>query len=165
MALTSKPLEQDGPKRERSYSSATESDKLSIWSDTGDLAEQLADEEDPLHIELEPLNDEGRALNGSSRGGGLGKKVAFEQQSGRRQFRISHPGISKEAIVIPSPPPRQISKPEKVLAFIMGPGDPQTARTRGLVGKPLLYVLPPQGLGWFWSNRCVTDILRASLSL
>lgn len=48
-------------------------------------------------------------------------------------------GVSKEAIVIPDPPPRQVSKAEVILALIMAPGDPQTAKARGLVGKPLLY--------------------------
>lgn len=130
--------DKERPARKGSYSSATESDDFSLWSDTGDIAEQLADEEDPLHIELDPLNSEGRALNSRAHGGGRGKKVAFAKQDILQRYN-NNPGIDKEAIIIPNPPPRQISTPEKILALIMAPGDPQAARSRGLVGKPLLY--------------------------
>ena len=119
-----------------SYSSATESDDLSPWSDTGDLGDQLADEEDPLRIALEPLNREGRRLNGYSRGGGR-KKVTFKSPSDDEQ-KDSNPGVDKEAIFVPEPPPRHIPSFEKLLALIMAPNDPQSARMRGLVGKPLL---------------------------
>lgn len=130
-----------GPKRERSYSSATESDDFSLWSDTGDIAEQLADEEDPLRIELDPLNSQGRNLKGQGRGGGRGKKVAFKYQDHPgHTHNESGQGIDKEAIHIPNPPPRRISTSEKILALIMAPTDPQTAKSRGLVGQPLLYV-------------------------
>lgn len=140
VALTSNTDEKDSTRRERSYSSATESDDFSLWSDTGDIAEQFADEQDPLHIELDPLSSEGRSLSGRGHGGGRGKKVAFLHQD-HRDRKNTYPGVDKEAIIIPSPPPRQIGKTEKVLAFIMAPSDLHTARTKGLVGKPLLYVL------------------------
>lgn len=133
MGLTSGSEEKSRPDRERSYSSATESDDFSLWSDTGDIAEQLADEEDPLRIELDPLNSEGRALNGRA---GRGKKVTFQDDD---HTNHNAGAVSKEAIVIPSPPPRRISKVEIVLAFIMAPGSPKAAKARGLVGKPLLY--------------------------
>ena len=125
--------------RRDSYSSARESDDFSLWSDTGDIAEQLASEEDPLYnqFELEPLNTQGHRVNGApghSHGGGRKKKkVTFKPPT------TDHPGIDKEAIFIPTPPPRHPSKVEKLLAILMAPGDPQTARTKGLVGKPLLY--------------------------
>lgn len=137
MALTINTNEKNRPRQDRSYSSATESDDFSLWSDTGDIAEQL--EQDPLQIELDPLNSEGRNLNARSQNGGREKKVSFlhPDRQGRRNI---YPGVDKEAIIIPSPPPRHISKTETVLAFIMAPTDPQTARRRGLVGKPLLYV-------------------------
>lgn len=128
---------QEGSRR-ASYSSATESDDFSLWSDTGDIAEQLADSEDPLRIELDPLNSEGQRLNGLGHGGGRRKKVTFEPQN--HLGRQSHNSlIDKESIFIPEPLPRRISKVEKLLAIIMAPNDPQTARSKGLVGKPLLY--------------------------
>lgn len=136
-ANVSSPVETEKEKHPRrsSYSSATPSDDFSLWSDTGDIAEQLANEEDPLRIELDPLNPEGQSLAGRH-GGGRKKRVAFQNgHSGAS----AQGGIDKEAIRIPEPPPRYISRAEKILAVIMSPGDPQTARTRGLVGKPLLY--------------------------
>jgi sugar porter (SP) family MFS transporter len=129
--------EKDRALRRSSYSSATPSDDFSLWSDTGDIAEQLANEEDPLRIELDPLNTEGRSLTGRH-GGGRKKRVAFQRPE-HNAFG-AHAGIDKEAaITIPEPPPRYISRAEKILATIMAPGDTHTARTRGLVGKPLLY--------------------------
>ena len=123
--------------RRDSYSSRTSSDDFSLWSDTGDIAEQLAAESDPLYqIELDPLNSQGNRLNGH--GGGRRKKVTFRRQD-HLERKNTQPGIDKEAIFIPEPPPRHISTAEKVLAITMAPGDPQTARSRGLVGKPLLY--------------------------
>ncbi len=138
--MTSAIDEKDRPRQERSYSSATESDDFSLWSDTGDIAEQLADEEDPLRIELDPLNSEGRNLKNRGHGGGRAK-VTFRHQD-HSQTKEINAGVDKEAITIPNPAPRQISRAEKVLALIMEPSDPQNARTRGLVGKPLLYVVP-----------------------
>jgi hypothetical protein len=126
----------DGNSR-TSYSSATDSDEFSLWSDTGDIAEQFADEEDPLRIELDPLNREGQALNGGP-GGRRKKRVHYTEQD-HLERKITNPGIVKEDIFIPQPSPRRIAKFEKLLAIIMAPNDPQTARTRGLVGRPLLY--------------------------
>jgi hypothetical protein len=54
--------------------------------------------------------------------------------------RRAHRGLDKEAIQIPNPRPRKISRTEAALAVAMT-GDWQSALSRGLVGKPLLYVL------------------------
>ena len=129
--------EKDEKYRRPSYSSGTESDDFSLWSDTGDLAEQLASAEDPYHIELDPLTREGQRLKGSGRGGGRKKRVGFRDQD-HLESRDTAPDIDKEAIFVPDPPPRHIPKAEKLLALIMAPNDPQNARTKGLVGKPLL---------------------------
>jgi hypothetical protein len=120
--------------RRSSHSSSTDSDDFSLWSDTGDIAEQLA-EEDPLHIQLQPLNTEGRARNGH---GGQNKKRVHYQDQDHLERKTTHPGIDKEAISIPEPPQRRIHVFEKFLAYIMAPNDRETARSRGLVGKPLL---------------------------
>ena len=136
MSATIDNEKEKAPRRD-SYSSAA-SDDFSLWSDTGDLAEQLAQEEDPLYqFELDPLNAEGRALNGGH-GGGRKKKVAFRRQD-HQSRSTTQPGLDKEAIFIPDPPPRRIPTAEKILALIMAPGNVEQARTRGLVGKPLLY--------------------------
>lgn len=123
--------------RERSYSSATDSDDFSLFDETGDIAEQLAEEEDPLRIELQSLDPGGRSLNGNSRGG-RGKKVAFAHQDQSEGYNHD-PGVDKEAISVPTPAQRVPGTANKLLALIMAPSDPQTARTRGLVGQPLLY--------------------------
>ncbi|RMD39382.1 hypothetical protein DV735_g5746, partial [Chaetothyriales sp. CBS 134920] len=122
--------------RRDSYSSAGESDDLSLWSDTGDIAEQIASEQDPLysHLELDSLNAQGHIKAGGL-GGGRTKKIAFNPLSGRGPSGV----VSKEAISIPTPGPRYITRAEKILAIIMSPGDGETARGKGLVGKPLLY--------------------------
>lgn len=117
------------------YASATDSDEFSLWSDTGDIAEQIAAEEDPLEIELHPLNSEGRALNGGF--GGRKKKVHYRDKD-HLDRKDTDAGVVKEEIYIPEPGPRRISKFEKFLAIIMAPNHPEMARTRGLVGKPLL---------------------------
>ncbi|KAL2423773.1 MFS-type transporter criB [Exophiala dermatitidis] len=124
--------------RRASYSSGTESDDFSLWSDTGDLAEQLTNDEDPYRIELNPLTREGQRLTHSGHGGGRKKRVKFQAQTHLEQSDATL-GIDKEAISIPEPPPRHIPKAERLLALIMSPGEPQTARAKGLVGKPLLY--------------------------
>ena len=126
--------EKEKTPRRDSYSDQA-SDDFSLWSDTGDLAEQLAHDEDGLY-ELDPLNAEGTALNGG-RGGGRKKKVTFQRQVHLRNNPQS--GLDKESIFIPDPPPRHIPTTEKLLALIMSPGNPQQARMKGLVGKPLLY--------------------------
>jgi hypothetical protein len=91
-----------------------------------------------LQIELDPLNREGKALNGSF-SKRRKKRVHYQDQDqDHLERKTTHPGIVKEDIPIPQPGPRRIAKVEKLLAIIMAPNDPQTARTRGLVGKPLL---------------------------
>lgn len=132
----------------RPSQSGSESDDFSLWSDTGDLAEQLTNDEDPFRIELHPLTREGQKLKGSGRGhgGGRKKRVGFREQHQPERDEPSL-GIDKEAIFIPEPPPRQISSAEKLLALIMAPNDPQGARAKGLVGKPLLYGTLPGHLG------------------
>ena len=89
-----------------------------------------------MQIELDPLNREGKALDGSF--GGRRKRRVHYQDQDYLETKTIHPGIIKEDIPIPQPAPRRIPKAEKLLAIIMAPNDPQTARTRGLVGKPLL---------------------------
>ena len=123
------PASEKGSRRSSHSSTRSESD-FSVWSDTGDLAEQIA-EEDPLQIRLRNSLD--REL--------LGRK-------GRRKHnhRVHYPpdletegsALVKEKIRVPNPPPRRISRLERILAITMSPGNRQNAQMHGLVGKPLL---------------------------
>lgn len=104
---------------------------FSLWSDTGDLVDQLAEQEDPLSIRLrESLDREHH--HGHRR---PQKRVHYESQdepeekSGRR--------LRKEDIQIPDPGPRTISQAERILAAIMAPGD-GPSRMHGLHGKKLM---------------------------
>jgi hypothetical protein len=134
---------QEGNRRSSytSYASSNDSDDFSLWSDTGDIAEQLAEEEDPLRIQLHPLNPEGKTISGhvGRRKEKKKKRVRYQDQA-HSEGKIPNPGLDKEAIRIPEPAERRISVFEKYLAYIMAPSDRETARKRGLVGKPLLSV-------------------------
>lgn len=112
--------------------------EFSLWSDTGDLAEQLADEEDPLQIKLRESAD-GGAVGGSARarGGGLHHKQVRYAPQDHLHRTTTKQGIDKEAIQIPDPGPRQIGRVEKVIATAMT-GNRQRSLSHGLTGKPLL---------------------------
>jgi len=127
-------LDSNDEKRARRSSDSAGSD-FSLWSDTGDLAEQLADEEDPLQIKLRESHDEGaRRRSGQGKRSQRHKEVHYAPQDHLNR-KDTNPGVDKEAIEIPEPPPRTIGRTEKVLAIIMtGKGG-----SHGLTGKPLLY--------------------------
>ena len=111
---------------------------FSLWSDTGDLAEQLANEEDPLRIRLrESLDNQTLGKSNSSPFHKLPKHVHYLQDT-HLEHKPTNPGLNKEAIEIPSPPARQIGRTEKTLAVIMT-GDRQRSQMHGLTGRPLLY--------------------------
>ena len=107
---------------------------FSLWSDTGDLAEQLADEEDPLRINLRGSFDEDSIRQRPQEP--RRKQVRYASHI-HLEHKTTNPGVNKEAIEIPNPAPRQIGRVEKVLTVIM------TGKNgaRGLTGKPLLYVM------------------------
>ena len=110
---------------------------FSFFSDTGDLAEQLAAEEDPLHIQIRESFDE--ASGSHARGGRQHKRSVRYIQQDHLQRKNTNPGIDKEAIEIPEPQPRYISRAEKVVAVIMT-GNREASQMHGLTGKALLYV-------------------------
>ena len=129
-------------KQDSRRSSDSAGSDFSLWSDTGDLAEQLADEEDPLRIQIRgSVNDQGLGAAESRPLHRRPKHVHYTEHS-HLEHKTTNPGISKEAIEIPSPPARQIGRIEKTLAIIMT-GNRQKAQMHGLTGKPLLYVLDP----------------------
>ena len=113
----------------RSSSPGSEFDS---WSDTGDLAEQLG-EEDPLSIRLQETLDS-QGLGRPSRRGSRPKRVHY-QEDYETEPKSYHPGLVKEDIEIPEPGPRYISRAEHILAAIMSGGERQM---HGLTGKPLV---------------------------
>lgn len=117
-------------KRGRRRSSESAGSDFSLWDDTGDLAEQLADQEDPLH--------EGSRNGDATRGrsGRQEKHVRYVQQDHLERKR-TNTGVDKEAIEIPEPAPRTISRTEYLLALMMT-GNNSSSQIHGLVGKPLL---------------------------
>ncbi|XTI90077.1 MFS monosaccharide transporter-like protein [Cenococcum geophilum] len=129
-------LENEEKTRQRSSFSA-DSD-FSLWSDTGDLVDQLADEEDPLQIRLrESL--EGTRLGDLPKNKRHQKRVRYQSQDNTRE-KNEQPGVvkRKEDIEIPDPGPRTISQGERILAAIMAPRD-GPSRIHGLHGKKLIY--------------------------
>ncbi|KAF7595128.1 hypothetical protein BBP40_007095 [Aspergillus hancockii] len=130
------PASEKGSRRSSSSAQSVESE-YSLWTDTGDLAEQVADEEDPLRIRLRESLD--REISGR-----LGSRVRAKQPkrvhySDENNLITGQAEPEKSSIEIPCPPPRHISRIERFLAVIMSPSDRQTAQIHGLVGKPLLY--------------------------
>ncbi|KAL8936137.1 MAG: hypothetical protein Q9211_004336 [Gyalolechia sp. 1 TL-2023] len=122
----------------RRHSSDSAGSDFSLWSDTGDLAEQLANEEDPLQIKLrESLDREVLGDPGTKPPTKSSRHVHYLPQDHPEQEK-TNAGIDKEAIQIPEPPPRQISRTEYFLAIVMT-GDRSRSASHGLTGKPLLW--------------------------
>ncbi|KAF2811641.1 uncharacterized protein BDZ99DRAFT_507997 [Mytilinidion resinicola] len=121
-----------------SFSSATAASEFSLWSDTGDLVDQLADDEDPLSNRLRE-SVEGVPLVTLPKHRRHQKRVRYRSQDNTRE-KNAQPGVvkRKEDIEIPNPAPRIISRAERILAFIMAPRD-GPSRIHGLHGKKLIY--------------------------
>lgn len=128
------------PYKQRTSSSDSARSDFSLWSESGDLVDQLAAEQDPLHsegsnsFELEDLGRSGRPGSRRRRS----KHVSYEDHQ-ESSCKEEHAGAvkRKEDISIPSPPPRKIARAERILAFIMSPGD-GPSRLHGLHGKKLM---------------------------
>ena len=122
-------------KRRSSLSRSSSPPSEFSWSDTGDLAEQLADE-DPLHTRIEAsLENQGLVAASRSRRQSRSKKVRYREHSETRAEKSYQPGLVKEDIEIPEPGPRRISRAEHIIASIMSGGERQM---HGLTGKPLV---------------------------
>ncbi|GAB1738048.1 hypothetical protein NU219Hw_g2556t1 [Hortaea werneckii] len=139
--------------RGRSSASEDEDDsdvgsEFSLWSDTGDLVDQLADEEDPLagHFKADDDHQAKRGRSSQKRQKAVRYASNGSQEksyTGRNKTTSStqRPGVvKKEDIYIPSPPSRPLSWGQKLLATIMAPND-GPSRMHGLHGKKLLYFL------------------------
>ena len=131
-------LESNNEKHGSRRSSDSAGSDFSLWSDTGDLAEQLANEEDPLRIDIRGSFDHEAPGNSRSRPRGRPARRVHYSQQDHLHRKDTNSGINKEAIHIPEPTARRISQAEKVIATIMT-GDRQASHMHGLTGKPLLY--------------------------
>ncbi|KAH8820468.1 MFS sugar transporter-like protein [Xylogone sp. PMI_703] len=106
------------------------------WSDTGDLAEQLADEEEPLNRKLrETFEDE--VFGDSPKRRARQKRVHYPSDLDDFEEKEDQAGfVSKGDIEIPNPQPRQITRAEHIIAAIMNGGERQM---HGLTGRALVY--------------------------
>ncbi|KAI5927953.1 sugar transporter STL1 [Camillea tinctor] len=108
------------------------------WTDTGDIAEQLADEEDPLRKTLADTSIHDDLLSGVLKRHPKHKRVQFRRSVSAHSHHLSASNeglIDKEAIRVPHVAPRRISRTERIIAAIM----PGTTASHGFTGKPLLY--------------------------
>ncbi|KAK3683768.1 hypothetical protein B0T22DRAFT_530198 [Podospora appendiculata] len=116
---------------------------IDSWTGTGDIAEQL-DDEDPLRQRLnETLDDEILAgvfkRHPKKKHHRRANRVRYQEphSSSRSRSPLQRSGVvNKEAIHIPDTPHRSVSKAERLIAFIMTGG---TSSIHGLTGKPLIY--------------------------
>ncbi|KAI1343997.1 sugar transporter-domain-containing protein [Xylariaceae sp. FL0016] len=107
------------------------------WTDTGDLAEQLADEEDPLRKSLADTSVADDLLSGSLRRHPKHKRVQFKRSVDEHSpvRSVYHGGgVDKEAIPIPDIPNRRRTRAERCIAATMPGAGPQ-----GFTGKALIY--------------------------
>lgn len=125
--------EGEGEKRRAS----SESD-FSLFSETGDLADQL-DDEDPLHLQ-EHLRGSVELLPRGQRRKNNRHHKTVRYQSDAEGYSEKQPRrkLRKEDIPIPNPPRRPLSFGHRLLAAVMAPGD-GPSRIHGLHGKKLMY--------------------------
>ena len=117
----------------RSASAHSVESESSTWIDTGDLAEQLLDAEDPLRdCSLDREINSHRATKSRLR------QQRPTRYSSELTTALVESHSEKTSIEIPRPLPRHISRVERFLATIMSPNNRRTAQVHGLVGKPLL---------------------------
>ncbi|MBE3042452.1 hypothetical protein IMZ48_07710 [Candidatus Bathyarchaeota archaeon] len=99
-------------------------------SESGDIAEQLADEEDPIQFRLaDDIHDTLLSKPKSQ------KRVKVELPPGYDESSCARRVINKEDIEVPIARPRRVPRAERFLAAIMG------SPIHGLTGRPLMYVL------------------------
>jgi hypothetical protein len=117
---------------------------FSTWTDTGDLGDQLFDQEDPLSAalasELPNRSRDRGTVAGAARlpGSARKKKVRYDISESEGEKKRTGVVKRKEDIAIPSPPPRRIPLGERILVLIMAPND-GPSRMHGLHGKKLMY--------------------------
>ncbi|KAM0249131.1 hypothetical protein ACHAP5_003071 [Fusarium lateritium] len=121
------------PHRRSSYSGSESS-----WTDTGDIGEQLADEHDPVRLQLSSdVEDEllANVHRRHAKHGNQQKRVRIQDSSHRRHAR-SRSLINKEAIEVPNFNPPGPSRAERLIGTIMAG---RAGSIHGLTGKALIY--------------------------
>ncbi|KAH0551534.1 hypothetical protein GP486_007249 [Trichoglossum hirsutum] len=113
--------------------------EFSLWSDTGDIAEQLADDDD-VDVDDERLRLKPSELSDEEVPGGSAKRVRYRRRDPSSEDKPARHGIDREDIPIPNPRPKRPSRADKVLAYIMS-GGRGGGQMQGLTGRALLYEL------------------------
>jgi hypothetical protein len=120
------------PHRRSSYSGSESS-----WTDTGDIGEQLADEHDPVRLQLSSdVEDEllANVHRRHAKHGNQQKRVRIQDSSHHRHAR-SRSLINKEAIEVPNFNPPGPSRAERLIGTIMAG---RAGSIHGLTGKALM---------------------------
>ena len=152
-SVDEKPLRKRRSSRSSRLSADSARSDLSLWSDSGDLAERHTHGDETLQLRLRPSSEDQLALVGREK---RPKRVCFEEEgeegeeeendddddddddddrAALRRHR-TRAGLDREQISIPVPRPRRVSRFEQSLAAVMAGG--QAKAGHGLVGKPLL---------------------------
>ncbi|PSK43609.1 hypothetical protein B9Z65_7123 [Elsinoe australis] len=133
--------------RTRSWSSNHSLDspvgsEFSLWSDTGDLVDQLAAEEDPLRprgdLASGGLDEEYELAERKPKRGRGGKKVRYQSHEKGEKSAVPPAPKRKEDIPIPNPTRQPVGLGHRLLAAVMAPND-SPSRMHGLHGKKLIY--------------------------
>ncbi|QDS76707.1 hypothetical protein FKW77_000866 [Venturia effusa] len=133
---SSRSLIEDDDEKVDSRSSISADSEFSLWSDTGDLVDQLAEQEDPLRIRLRESLEEELPRTSSQRRGRPHRQVRYHPDVQDNEKRSTV--LRKEDISIPDPPQRRINFGERCLVALMAPND-GPSRIHGLHGKKLIY--------------------------
>ena len=122
-------------RRRSSYSPDSPGSDFSLWSDTGDLVDQLA-EEDPLRPRAPGQSiDSARGNRGQGR---AQRRVHYADDETGEKHTFGGAPRNKEDIPIPNFQRRPANKGQRLLAAIMAPND-GPSRVHGLHGKKLMY--------------------------
>ena len=137
-----KPLREHRESNDVNDSDSDASD-FSLWSDTGDLVDQLADEDDPLRTKERPSTEADpdghlarkRVKHKKVRYQIEDEELAIHDEKGRRPSAAVP--RRKEDIQIPSPARKPLPIGGKILALLLAPTNPR-ARSQGVYGKRLV---------------------------
>ncbi|WPH00948.1 Hypothetical protein R9X50_00378200 [Acrodontium crateriforme] len=124
-------------RRSCSFEDDNYSDDFSLFSDTGDLVDQLAEAEDPSADRIRTSLDHHQSRRGRSQK----KRVRYATASASEKSNASRPAQRKEDIRIPSPPPQRLTWGQRLLAAVIMPREDGSSRMHGLHGQKLIMFL------------------------